>query len=54
MGFHIKHLNKIFIQMNISVLKINNWLKSYFYLKDNKNYVKGLYIKIHFICLSKH
>ncbi len=36
------------------VLKKNNWLKSYFYLKDDKNYVKGLCIKIHFICLSKH
>jgi hypothetical protein len=28
-------------------------LKNYFYLKDNKNYVGGFCIKIHFTCLSK-
>jgi hypothetical protein len=54
MWFHKKHLEEFFIQMNISVLKKNILLKNYFHLKVDKNYVEGLYIKIHFICLSKH
>jgi hypothetical protein len=54
MWFHKKHMDKFFIQMNIiSVLKKNILLKFYFHLKDDKNYVGGLYIKFHFICLSK-
>jgi hypothetical protein len=50
---HKKHMDKFFIQMNISVLKKNILLKNEFHLKHDKNYVGGLYIKIHFICLSK-
>jgi hypothetical protein len=42
-----KQLDKFFIQMNINVLKF------YFQLKNDKNYVGGLCIKIHFILLSK-
>ncbi len=38
---------KFFIQKKIIMLK------NYFQFKDNKNYVGGLYIKIHFTCLSK-
>ncbi len=34
-------------------VEINILLKIYFHLKDDKNYVGGLAIKIHFICLSK-
>jgi hypothetical protein len=49
-----KNLDKFFFQMGISVLKKNILLKSYFYLKDDKDYVGSLFIKIHFICLSKH
>jgi hypothetical protein len=49
--FTKKHLDKFFIQTNISVLKKNILLRNYFHLKDEKNYVEGLYIKIHFICL---
>jgi hypothetical protein len=41
--FHKKHLNKFFIQMNISVLKKNILLKDYFHLKDDKNCCKSLY-----------
>jgi hypothetical protein len=33
MWFHKKDLNKVFIQMSISVLKKNILLKNYFYLK---------------------
>jgi hypothetical protein len=47
------HLDKFFIRMNISVLKKNILLKNYFHLKNDKNYVGGLYIKIYFTCLSK-
>jgi hypothetical protein len=39
-------MNKFFIQTNISMLKKNILLKIYFHLKDNKNYVEGLYVKI--------
>jgi hypothetical protein len=39
--------------MTMNVLKKNILLKIYIHLKDNKNYIKGLYVKIHFICLSK-
>jgi hypothetical protein len=48
-GFTKKNLNKFSIQMSISIL-----LKNYFHLKDNKNYVEGICIEIHYICLSKH
>jgi hypothetical protein len=48
-----KNMDKFFIRMNISVLKKNILLKKYFHFKDDKNYVGGLYTKIHFICLSK-
>jgi hypothetical protein len=41
-----KHLDKFFIQMSISMLKKNILLKNYFHLKDNKNYVGGLCIKM--------
>jgi hypothetical protein len=51
--FTKKHIDKFFIQMNISVLKKNSLLKIYFHLKDDKNYVGQFCIKIHFICLSK-
>ncbi len=40
--------------MNISVLKKNILLKTYFHLKPNKNYFESFYTKIHLICLSKH
>ncbi len=40
-------MDKFFIQMNISVLKF------YFHLKDDNNYVGGLYIKIHFYMFIK-
>jgi len=53
MWFHKKHLDKFFIQMNISVLKKNILSENYFQLKDDQNYVGQLCIKIHFICLSK-
>jgi hypothetical protein len=53
MWFHKKHMDKIFIQMNINVLKKNTLLKNYSHLKDDKNYVKRFCIKINFICLSK-
>ncbi len=46
-------MDKFFIQMNISVLERNILLKNEFHLKDDKNYVGGLYIKICFICLVK-
>ncbi len=48
-----KNLETFFIQTSKSVLKKNILLKNYFLLKDDKNYVGGLCIKIHFICLSK-
>jgi hypothetical protein len=53
MWFHKNNLDKFFIQTSISVLKKTILLKNYFHLKDDKNYVVGFYIKIHFICLSK-
>ncbi len=48
-----ENLDKFFIWTNISVLKKTILLKFYFHLKDDKNYVGGLCIKIHFIYLSK-
>jgi hypothetical protein len=48
-----KHLDKVFIQMIINVLEKNILLINYFHLKDNKNYVGDLCIKIHFICFSE-
>jgi len=36
MWFHKKHLDKFFIQTNISVLKTNITLKIYLHLKDDK------------------
>jgi hypothetical protein len=53
-NFKKKHLDKFFIEMNINMLKKNILLKNYFHLKEDKNYVGGLWVKIHFICLSKH
>jgi hypothetical protein len=47
-------MDKFFIQTNINVLKKNILLKKYFHLKNDKNYVGGFWIKIHFIFLSKH
>jgi hypothetical protein len=48
-----KKMDKFFIQMSLNVLKKNISFKNYFHLKDDNNYVGGLCIKIHFICLSK-
>ncbi len=31
-----------------------HFVKNYFHLKNDKNYVGSLCIKIHFICLLKH
>jgi len=42
-----KHLDKFFIKTNISVLKKNILLKNYFHLKDDKNYIGGLCIKMY-------
>ncbi len=53
MWFHKKHLDKFFIQTSISVLKTNIMLKIYFHLKDDKNYVRGLCIKIEFYMFIK-
>jgi exonuclease VII large subunit len=46
-----ENMDKVFIQTSISVLKKTILL--YFHLKDDKNYVGGFCIKIHFIHLSK-
>jgi len=43
---------RFFIQTSIIII-IFKLLKFYFHLKDNKNYARGLCIKIHFTCLSK-
>ncbi len=52
-NFHSCNFTKN-IWMKIFIQKIIIMLKNYFQLKDNKKYVGGLYIKIHFTCLSKH
>ncbi len=47
-GFDVFHLNKHnYVEKTIV-------LHNYFHLKDNKNYVEGLCVKIHFTCLLEH
>jgi hypothetical protein len=41
---------RFFIQTSIIII-IFKLLKIYFRLEDNKNYARGLCIKIHFTCL---
>jgi hypothetical protein len=48
-----KNMDKVFHSKNIIMLK-KKLLINYFNLKDKWNCVRGICIKIHFICLSKH
>jgi len=55
MRFHEKIFKQNFLSNeHKNVLKKNVLLKIYFHLKDNKNYLKNFYTKIHLIYLSKH
>jgi len=49
-----KTFGQVFHSNEHKCVEKNIFLKNYFHLKDEKNYVKNLCIKIHFICLSKH
>jgi hypothetical protein len=46
-----KTFGQVFDSNEHKYVEKNKFLKNYFHLKDKKNYVGGLCIKIHFICL---
>jgi hypothetical protein len=52
--FTNKHMDQVFHLSEHKCVEKKHFVAKLLSFEDDKNYVGGLFIKIHFLCLSKH